>query len=156
MEETNEENLQENRPESPVKKPITLADVDGDVNKLVELHEQKETVEFPLWVKPTEKGFKIIHQELSIHIIDNSDIISVKLGNSKGITLYKYEEGRYKLWSESDAKAAIKKQLPRKIRKYNDWDCVYRELITETPNAEEADLNADEDIINFKNRSTKT
>ncbi len=154
--DTTKENSQEVPPEIPVERETTTDRV-ADINELVDRYNKGETVDnFPAWVQQTEKGLKIIPQELAIHIIDNFDIRCVKLGNSKGITLYKYEKGRYKLWSESDAKAEIKQYLPRKIRKYSDWDCVYKELITEASNTEESDLNANEDIINFKNRSTKT
>ena len=148
--ETTKENSQQKVPDTPQEKAISLADV-ADINELVDLYYTGKAVEFPQWVQQTEKGLKIVPQELAIHIIDNYNILSVKLGNSKGITLYLYKDGRYVLWSESEVKAFIKSFLPRKIRKPIDWEYVYKEIITESSNTEEQDLNADEDIINFKN-----
>lgn len=148
--ETTKENSQHREPDTPKEKAITLADV-ADINELVDLYYTGKAVEFPPWVQQTEKGLKIVPQELAIHIIDNYNILSVKLGNSKGITLYLYKDGRYVLWSESEVKAFIKSFLPRKIRRPIDWEYVYKELITESSNTEEQDLNADEDIINFQN-----
>lgn len=132
-------------------KPLTLNDVKG-IDELYDAYLQRKAVELPPWIIETDKGPKIYPQELFIHIIDNYHILSVKLGNSKGIVLYKYnDKGYYELWTESEAKAFIKSFLPRKLRKPSDWELVFKELITEAVNTEESDLNVDEDIINFEN-----
>lgn len=77
--------------------------------------------------------------------------MSVKLGNSKGIILYHYEHGYYKLWNESDCKAYIKGYIPSKIRNSSQWEKVYKEFSTDYANTNETELNANEDIINFQN-----
>ena len=54
------------RQEAPEEKVITLEDVDN-IDKLVEIYNKgKEKVKFPLWVQQTEKGLKIVTQELYI------------------------------------------------------------------------------------------
>lgn len=124
----------------------------GDVNKLYDIYLQGKPVEWPAWLVETKDGIKICPQELFIHIIETQSILSVKLGNSRGIVLYKYnDKGYYEVWTESQAKAYIKSLLPRKIRKPSDWDLVYKELTTEAVNTEETDLNSDENIVNLKN-----
>lgn len=135
-------------PNLPDEKVLTINDV--SINELLDAYYKGKAVEFPSWIKKEEK-LKISSQELFIHIIDNYHILSVKLGNSKGIVLYMYADGYYKPWTESDWKAFIKSFLPRKIREPRDWEKVYKELLTETVNTEESDLNSNEDIINFKN-----
>lgn len=152
---TTERNTPEKLPESPEQQAgveLTLNDV-KNIDELVDLHYKGKTVIFPSWIEETKnEKLTIIPQELFIYIIEHYHILSVKLGNSKGIVLYLYnDKGYYELWTESQTKAFIKSFLPRKIRTPRDWEIVYKELITEATNTEETDLNSNEDIINFRN-----
>ena len=148
---TNKNKSQEITPVSPEEKEITWEDVGNNIEELYKLHKENKSVKFPPWIEITNKGPAIIQQELFIYIDENYDILSVKLGNSKGIVLYKYENGVYRLWTESECKAFIKSFMPRRIRKSFYWNEIYNELSTESANTLESELNEDEDIINMKN-----
>ena len=129
---------------------LSLANV-KNVDELYNAYINGKPVEWPPWIIETDRGVKIVPQELYIYITDTEHILSVKLGNSKGIVLYVYRNGYYQLWNDSDCKAHIKSFLPKRIRVANMWDCVFREFKTEYANIEEEELNANEKIINFKN-----
>ena len=106
----------------------------------------------PPWLIETKKGIEISPQELFIYLKEKLHILAVKLGQSRGIILYKYNsKGYYELWTESEAKADIKEFIPIRIRKPYQTDMIYKEFITERVNTEESDLNSNEDIINFQN-----
>lgn len=148
-----ESNSQKEIPELPIKPstpPLTMENV-GGIEPLYNSYIKGELVEFPPWIIETKDKLEICPQELYIYISETQNILSVKLGNSKGIVLYIYRNGYYQLWTESDCKAFVKAYLPRRIRKSCMWEMVYKELITEYANTEESDLNANEDIINFRN-----
>ena len=108
---------------------LTLADV-KNVDELYNAYINGKPVEWPPWIIETDRGVKIVPQELYIYITDTEHILSVKLGNSKGIVLYVYRNGYYQLWNDSDCKAHIKSFLPKRIRVANMWDCVFREFKT--------------------------
>ena len=138
--------------ELPIVSPevLSLANV-KNVDELYNAYINGKPVEWPPWIIETDRGVKIVPQELYIYITDTEHILSVKLGNSKGIVLYVYRNGYYQLWTDSDCKAHIKSFLPKRIRVANMWECVFRELKTEYANIEEEELNANEKIINFRN-----
>lgn len=144
-----EENVPKNLPNLPNKEVFTFPDY--DVDKLYEEYLNGNEVVFPPWIKKEDNKVRIYPQELYIYIMENNHILFVKLGNSKGIVPYFYENGYYHLWTESECKAYIKSFLPKKIRRPSDWELVYRELLTEYSNIEENELNANESIINFQN-----
>lgn len=148
-ESNNQEELQEEKEieETP---GLTMEEV-GGIDQLYDLYLKKEKVQLPPWLVETKKGIEISTQELFIHIKNTQPILSIKRGNSRGIALYIYKNGKYVPWSESDCKAFIKSYLPKKLRKPSDWERVYKEIITEYANTEESELNANEDIINFEN-----
>lgn len=150
---TVENNSQKEIPETPIVAPIQplrMEDVNG-IEELYNAYLKGKIVEFPPWIIETKDKLEICPQELYIYIIETQNILSVKLGNSRGIMLYFYKDGYYKQSNDSDSKAFIKGFLPRRIRKSSHWEEVCRELKTEYANTEESDLNADEDIINFRN-----
>ncbi len=129
-------------------------EIAGKTEKLYEEYIKGNQVELPPWLVETnkeERKIEVLPQELYLYLKENDHIISVKLGNSRGIMLYHYEDGYYKQWSESDCKAYIKSFIPIKIRNSSQWDKVYKEFITDYANTSESELNANEDIINFKN-----
>ena len=153
MPEDNSQKATSNMPiipmtESP--KPLTMKDVDN-VEDLYNAYVNGKVVDFPPWIVRTEKGLEIDSQELFIHISDTQNILSVKLGNAKGIVLYLYTKGYYKLWNDSDCKAFIKSFLPRRIRRAKYWEEVFKELRTEYANTDEEKLNANEKFINMHN-----
>ncbi len=147
-----ESNSQKEIPESPKEQqlPLTMETV-GGIEPLYDAYLKGKIVEFPPWLIQNADKIEVCSQELYIYISDNINIIRVKLGNSKGIVLYKYENGYYKLWNESDFKAFIKSFIPRRIRRSKYWEDVVKELKTEYSNTEENELNSNEDIINFHN-----
>ena len=151
--ENNSINETSNEPIIPLATPapLTLQDVGGNIDKLYEAHKSGKIVDFPPWIVEIDRDVQIIPQELYIHIVDTQPILSVKLGNSRGILLYIYKNGVYHQWTDSDVKAHIKSFFPRKIRKPKYSDEVFKELKTDYANTEESELNADENIINFQN-----
>lgn len=148
-----ESNSQKEIPELPIvppTPPLTMEDV-GGIEPLYNAYLKGEIVEFPPWIIETKDKLEVCPQELYIHISETQNILSVKLGNSKGIVLYIYRNGYYQLWTDSDCKAFIKGYLPRRIRTSSMWDKVHKELITEYANTEESDLNSNESVVNFLN-----
>ena len=77
-------------------------------------------------------------------------------GDARGLKeLYLYDSGVYVLQSEDDFKGFIKGFIPREIYRSKDVDEVYKDLKTEPSGGAHSvsidDLDADEDIINFRN-----
>lgn len=150
MNEDIKENTAPNELATEEQRPLTIESA-GGADNLYEAYRSGEVVDFPPWLEETEKSVEIITSELYIHIADTQNILSVKLGNSRGILLYIYENGVYHQWTDSDVKAYIKSFLPRRIRRSKDWNEVFNELKTEYANTEESELNSEENIINFQN-----
>lgn len=151
----NEENSQSQIPVGPVVSPtapLTMEDV-GGINQLYDAYMRGQAVDFPPWIEETKDGLEICPQEVFIYIIETENIRSVKMGNSHGIFLYKYnkEKGVYEHWAEINVKSYIKSLMPIRIRKPAHWEWVYKELITEAANTEDSELDSDENIINFRN-----
>lgn len=149
-----ESNSQKETPEVPIaaSPPALTIESAGGIDPLYEAHLKGKIVEFPPWIQISSNGVEILPQELYIHISDTQNILSVKLGNSKGIVLYFYKDGYYKLWNDSDCRTFIKERLPRRIAKRMKYvDEVFKELRTEYANIKEEELNSDEKIINFRN-----
>lgn len=143
------ENVTKNLPNLPDKEVFTFPDY--NVDRLYEEYLKGNTVIFPPWIRAEYNKVKIYPQELFIYIMENNHILFVKLGNSNSIVPYLYKNGYYHLWTESECKAHIKSFLPKKIRRPNDWELVYRELLTEYSNIAESELNSNESIINLRN-----
>lgn len=131
---------------------LTMKDFEK-IDDLYDAYMQGKLIELPPWLgeKEKERGLETYPQELYLYLKKNDHIISVKSGNSRGLILYHYEDEYYKKWNESNCKAYIKSYIPSKIRTASDWEKVYKELITDYANTEESELDADENIINFKN-----
>ena len=144
-----EENSTKELPNLPEKKELTLDNY--NIDELYAEFLKGKIVQFPPWIAVENNKVKVIPQELFIHIIDNYHILFVKLGNSKGIAPYFYENGYYLLWTDNECKSFIKSFLPKKLRTPNNWEIVFKELQTEHSNIEESELNSNESIINFRN-----
>ncbi len=152
--ENNSQKELTNLPEELHTEKLTM-ETAGGIDNLYEAYLKGQEVELPPWLaekSKEERKIEVLPQELYLYLKKNDHIKSVKLGNSKGIILYHYDkDGYYKKWTESDCKARIKSFIPVKIRNSSQWDKVYKELITDYANTKESELNANEDIINFKN-----
>lgn len=144
-----EENSAKELPNLPEEKVLTLEDC--TIDELYAEFMKGKAVDFPPWITVENQKAKAVPQELFIYIIENQPILFVKLGNSKGIVPYFYEEGYYKLKLESDCKSYIKNHYPKRLRTPSSWELVFKELQTEHSNIEESELNSDESIINFRN-----
>lgn len=97
------------------------------------------------WVRRNQLGaIYVIPQLLAIYIKANY-IIQNNYGN-----LYIYENGCYRLKRDNEWRAFIKAFMPEEYRKKRNWDDVLEELKTDYPISTKK-LNADENIINFKN-----
>ena len=134
--------------------PLTVEQA-GSYDNLYEEYRKGKAVEFPSWLVETSNGVEIISQELFIHIVDTQPILSVKLGNSKGICLFFYKNGRYVPLTDSDCIAFVKSFLPRRIRRSKDFLEVVRELKSEYANTDKSMLNSNENIVNFADRNLK-
>lgn len=98
------------------------------------------------WIEHHSNGStKIISQKLYIHIKNNYHLFVTKNCNN-----YIYYNGVYTLLNDVELKAFIKMFLPEEIRTHFNWENVYEEFKTDNPIDDEL-LNADENIINFKN-----
>lgn len=147
-ESNNQQEMQEEKIEE--KPGLTMEEV-GGIEPLYDAYIRKEKVQFPPWLIETKKGIEILPQRLFAYIKKKQPTLSIKLGNSKGIILYRYEKGKYIRWTESDCKSYIKSFLPIDIRKPSDWERIYKEFMTERADTEESQLNSNMQIINFQN-----
>lgn len=155
----NESNSQSQVSVGPVASPPRLTmETAGGIEPLYKAFLQGKTVELPPWLVENEernknKELDIIPQEIFIYIMETEKIRSVRIGNSNGIFLYKYnkEKGVYEHWAEINVKSYIKSLMPIRIRKPAHWEWVYKELTTEAADTEESDFNSNENIINFQN-----
>ena len=153
LETMNSANVQgETQPEKDVeeKQGATMEEL-GGVDELYEAFKNHKKVQLPPWLIDNDGKMEIDTQELFKYILETQPIRLVQLENAGEIAIYKYENGKYRLWGENEIKAYIKSFLPTKIRKSTHWERVYKELKTEFTETKESDLNANEDIINFKN-----
>lgn len=124
---------------------ISIMDKDSIVKQI------KSTKEIlPKWVKINNNGgYKLNQDLLAIQYIENNNLIQVL--NMDKIDSYIYDNGVYKLVTKEFIKNEIGKYIP-KGKASNSFvsDCVSM-VRTRTRFVKFEDLNADENIINFKN-----
>lgn len=77
-------------------------------------------------------------------------------GDARGLKeLYLYRDGVYVLQSDDDFKGFIKRHIPRECYRSKDVEEIFKDLHTDPSGGKHSanidDLNADEDIINFRN-----
>lgn len=154
-ENVTESNSQPVIPVANEQKPLTMEDV-GGIEQLYKEYLKGTKVELPPWLvedKEKNKELNVIPQEIFIYIKEKENIHSVRIGDSNGIFLYRYnkEKGVYEHWADIDVKSYIKNLMPIRVRKPAHWEWVFKELTTESAELEENDFNADENIINFQN-----
>lgn len=158
QQEETKENVQEekgaeelpNLPKETDKKPLTIKDF-SNMDEWLEAYYKGELVEFPEWIRENGKKIEVLPQKLFKYIKKNYSILAVKLGNSKGIVLYRYKNGRYELLTDSEFKAFIKDFIPVDIREPQHYERIFKEFQTEHTNIEESELNSNESIINLRN-----
>ncbi len=98
------------------------------------------------WIYKTPDGRLIINtHRLYIYLKDNYHLFVTRNCNN-----YLYYNGVYHLLNDVELKAFIKMFLPEEIRTKHHWEAVFEEFKTDNP-VEDDLLNADENIINFKN-----
>ena len=88
---------------------------------------------------------------LADHIRENFNYMIVRKQGFDNDFLYWFENGYYKRMSVNEFKGKIKGFIPVEIRKPNQWEETYKELITDRASIRFDDLNKDSRYINVKN-----
>lgn len=98
------------------------------------------------WIQKFQNGKMVINtHQLYIYLKNNYHLFVTRNCNN-----YLYHNGVYHLINDVELKAFIKNFLPEEFRTRKNWEDVFEEFKTDNP-IEDDCLNADENIINFKN-----
>lgn len=105
-----------------------------------------ETKQYP-WVYTDHDGRRRINrQQLYCHLKEHLKLMITDAGN-----IYLLNDNIYKKLSEREFKALIKEYLPVEYRHDKDWEAIWKEFLTDFPDAEETDFNSNENIVPFQN-----
>lgn len=126
-----------------------LKEVFGDVDTLEEAENKIDAAKN--YLITTENGIKVNTGLLAQYIRNNSNYMIVRKQGYDNDLLYWYEDGYYKRISANELKGRIKNYIPEKIRLPNQWENVYKELITDIKSVAFEELDTNEDYINVKN-----
>lgn len=104
------------------------------------------------FIYTNDKGKRCVNTGLLAgYIRDNYHYIIVRKQGFDNDFLYWYENGYYKRMSANEFKGKIKQFIPIEIRKPNQWEESYKELITDRASIRFDDLNRNSKYINLKN-----
>lgn len=97
------------------------------------------------WIDFTHKN-RVNPQKLYVHMKETQEY---KVSDMSNIFIF---DGKiYKQLSPREFKTIIKEKMPVEIRCKKDWEAVYDEFVTDSPDIFESDFNSDENIIGFQN-----
>ena len=101
----------------------------------------------PNWLYQGSNGeLKVSRQALYTHMKEDEKVLISEKG-----TLFIRENHIYRELSSREFKALVKSKIPVEIRTNKDWEAVWKEFCTDSPDIRESDFNSDENIIAFKN-----
>lgn len=103
------------------------------------------------YILKSKNGLKVNTGLLAKFIRENSNYMLVRKKGYENDFLYWYEKGVYSRISSNELKGRIKAYIPEKIRVPNQWENVYKELITDIKCIDFEELDIDRDYINLKN-----
>ena len=104
------------------------------------------------YISINRNGQKTINTGLlAKHIRLNYEYMIVRKQGYDNDFLYWYDEGYYKKSSPNEFKGRIKSFIPENIRKPNQWEEVYRDIITDVTSVKYEALDTNENYINLKN-----
>ena len=112
---------------------------------------EKKVEEARNYIIATSNGLKVNTGLLAEYIRKNSNYMIVRKQGYDNDLLYWYENGVYKRISANELKGRIKKYIPEKIRTPNQWENVYKELLTDVNCVAFEELDTNRDFINLKN-----
>ncbi|MFL0197628.1 phage/plasmid primase, P4 family [Clostridium sp. WILCCON 0269] len=113
------------------------------------LSEQEVTQSF---IYVNNRGKRCVNTGLlADYIRENYNYMIVRKQGFDNDFLYWYENGCYRRMSVNEFKGKIKSFIPVEIRKPNQWEETYKELITDKASIRFDDLNMCPDYINVKN-----
>lgn len=91
---------------------------------------------------------------LAAHVRENLDYILVRDNGKQGVVKYVYEDGRYVIYADNMLMGIIKKYIAdydEELVKMHQVTSVLQHLLTDLNYIRQDELNANENIINFKN-----
>jgi P4 family phage/plasmid primase-like protien len=104
------------------------------------------------YIAINRNGQKVINTGLlAKHIRLNYHYMVVRKQGYDNDFLYWFDEGYYKKSSPNEFKGRIKSFIPENIRKPNQWEETYRDLLTDVASVGYELLDTNEDYINLKN-----
>jgi len=125
-------------------------------DQMLEINFQCDNIDSLTWIEQCKtKNDKIYYQinapKLSKFFRDNVAYFFVRDHAKGGILRYFYIDGYYKLVNDNEVKGYIKSLIPLELQKFQIINEVFNLLITDLKFISIDKLNADEDIIIFKN-----
>ena len=104
------------------------------------------------YISINRNGQKTINTGLlAKHIRLNYEYMIVRKQGYDNDFLYWFDKGYYKKSSPNEFKGRIKSFIPENIRKPNQWEEVYKDIITDVASVGYELLDTNEDYINLKN-----
>lgn len=107
------------------------------------------------WVKVADNGKQYIWTPPLVELIRSPEyehrIITIARDNAQTLGFCVYDGTRYRILTENQVKAILKKYMPMALRQPQHWEKVLKELLTEMPDIFEASLNSDENLSCFQN-----
>lgn len=135
-------------------KNFDFNNIEEDTNKHIEIPSDADYIIEDYNPKTKKTILKISAPLLAEYIRTHSNYIFVRNDALEGVTRYWYENGVYKLISDDELKGHIKSyitSIDKSILKKKDVEEVFFDLTTDLNYISHDKLNANEDIINFKN-----
>jgi putative DNA primase/helicase len=142
----------------PDYKELTINNAINDCNKSYQeymyerQHENSQVAVNSEYIYTNDKGKTCVNTGLLANYIRNNyNYMIVRKQGYDNDFLYWYESGYYKRMSANEFKGKIKQFIPVEIRKPNQWEESYKELITDKASIRFEDLNKNSKYINLKN-----
>ena len=135
-------------------KSFDFSNIEEETNQNVEIPDDADYIIEEYDQRKRKTILKISAPLLAEYIRTHSNYIFVRNDALEGVTRYWYENGVYKLISDDELKGHIKSYITRvdkSILKKKDVEEVFFDLTTDLNYISHDKLNANEDIINFKN-----
>lgn len=108
----------------------------------------------PYFIAFSDKGPVVKPALLAKWTREHLDYLLVRDSGKQGVLIYVYENGVYKLYAPDMLKGIIKGYIAdysEELVKMNNVNEAFNQLMTDTNYISQSELNADENIINFKN-----
>lgn len=108
----------------------------------------------PPFIREGDKGDYVSAPALAKYVREHCDFLLVRDSGKQGVLIYVYDNGVYRLFDEKMFKGIIKDYIAEydeEMVKMHNVNEVYQNILTDRNYISQDELNAREDIINFRN-----